>query len=652
MKYSDLGYIRVAGCGAETTLADPLKNAKRILNGTQRLASQDVSIAVYPELCLSGYSVEDLFYSDTLLAGSRQALFHLVQDNPLPLLVVGVPWRLNDGRLLNCAAVIGGQRLLGLVPKSTHPNHGEFYDLRWFVSGRDVNETVIDDTLGQFQVRVDQLFRLDEVSIGVEICEDLWSPEPPSVAAALAGADIILNLSASNELIAKADYRRTLVQMNSASNICAYVYSSAGTGESTKDVVYGGHCLIAENGHLVAETERLSHQPETAINDIDIAALRHDRSVNTSFAGHPRPRYRSVPVPANGFSLDNLLRSYSTQPFVPADAAQVNERAQEIVSIQAAGLVRRLRSLNGDRDEAMATRLVIGLSGGLDSTLAYLVCLEALDTLGAERSMLHALTLPGPGTTERTLNNAKALVSASGAQLEEINISPAVDQHLADLAHAGEHDVVFENAQARERTQILFNYANKVGGIVVGTGDLSELALGWCTYNADHMASYNVNASIPKTLIAYLVRWYAADRASAELARVLEDVLDTPISPELLPPENGEISQQTEAIVGPYELHDFFLYHFLRHGAEPRKIHALAISSFAEKYDSLTIAQWLRTFLRRFFTQQFKRTTLPPGPKVGSVSLSPRGDWRMPDEASAEQFIAQVDKLISEVENS
>lgn len=645
MNFSDFGYLRVAACSTAISIANPEHNARSILDTARALADEGVSLAVFPELCLSGYSAEDLFFSDTLLTESRTALARLVSANPLPGLAVGLPWRLADGRLLNCAAMISGNRLLGMVPKVTHPNHGEFYDLRWFVSGRQVNETLITDDLGQFQLRTDQLFHIGDALVGMEICEDLWSPEPPSAAACLAGAEIMLNLSASNELIAKADYRRDLVRMNSASNLCAYAYASAGAGESTKDVVYGGHCLVAENGQVLSESERFSRSTAYTVADVDLHWLRHDRRVNTSFAGHPRPTYRHVPASVDTPALPELRRNLTRQPFVPEDEHEFSARAQEILSIQSHGLARRLDAIGTDR-------LVIGLSGGLDSTLAFLVCLDTLALVGAQPDTLHALTMPGPGTTELTLGNARALVAASGAHLEEIDIVPAVEQHLADLKHAGEHNVVFENAQARERTQILFNYANKVSGVVVGTGDLSELALGWCTYNADHMAGYNVNASVPKTLMAYLVRWYAVHRAEPELADVLRSVLDTPISPELLPPEAGQIAQQTEAIVGPYELHDFFLFHFLRYGSDPTKIHALAERCFAEQYDSATIAHWLAVFFRRFFTQQFKRTTLPPGPKVGSVSLSPRGDWRMPDEASAERFLQRVDKLHADHQNA
>jgi NAD+ synthase (glutamine-hydrolysing) len=639
MDFADHGYIKVAAASPEVFIGNPVANTAAILASAKALAADGVSIAVFPELCITGYSAEDLFFTDALLRDSTQALVQLVADNPLPLMAVGIPWRLADGRLLNCGAVISGNRLLGLVPKTVHPNYGEFYDLRWFTPGGGVNETIIHDHLGQFPIRTDQLFELAGHRIGIEICEDLWAPESPSTQACLAGAEIILNLSASNELIAKADYRRDLVRMTSAKTICAYVYASAGSLESTKDIVFGGHCMVAENGLILTESRRFELSAHHVVTDLDIARLRHDRSQNISFthAGRSRP-FRINRCTAQAQALPQLQRTYPKHPFVPADEHEFAARAQEILNIQATGLARRMLGAHCDK-------LVIGVSGGLDSTLAFLVCVDALAKRSLATDNLVALTLPGPGTTAKTKDNAHRLSKAAGVSMQEISINAAVEQHLQDLQHAGEHDIVFENAQARERTQILFNYANKVGGIVVGTGDLSELALGWCTYNADHMASYNVNASVPKTMIAYLVRWYAKHRASDELAAVLEDVLTTPISPELIPPKDGEISQHTESIVGPYELHDFFLYHFLRGGASPSKIFDLSCTSFATAYTNADIKHWLEQFFKRFISQQFKRTTLPPGPKVGSVSLSPRGDWRMPDEASAEQILAEIDKL-------
>ena len=632
------GFVRVGVASLPVTIGSPSANAATILSAAE--AADGVDVLCLPELCVSGYSAEDLFFTSALLDDTRAALRLIADQSEIPLLIVGAPWQLQDGRLLNCAVAISSGKVLGMVPKSVHPNYGEFYDLRWFTPGANVNETIVDPSLGRFQIRTDQLFALGDCLVGIEICEDLWAPDPPNTKAALAGANLIVNPSASNELIAKADYRRDLVRLTSARNICAYAYASAGPNESTKDIVFGGHCMIAENGHMLAETDRFQFESDLLCADIDVEYLNHDRRQNQSFSQSPRPTaYRTnTCTKQRPAESDGTLRRVTPHPFVPEDENEFGARAQEILSIQATGLARRMKA-------AHTERLVIGLSGGLDSTLAYLVCLDALNILSLPSSQLQAVTMPGPGTTDLTLSNAIRLTETTGATLSEISIDKAVAQHLEDLEHQGDHDVVFENAQARERTQILFNLANKVGGIVVGTGDLSELALGWCTYNADHMASYNVNASVPKTMMGYLVRWYAQHRASQELGEVLKSVLDTPISPELLPPAEGEIAQKTEHIVGPYELHDFFLYHFLRYGATPEKIYLLAVRAFTGSYDAETIKRWMKVFFSRFFSQQFKRTTLPPGPKVGSVSLSPRGDWRMPDEASAEQLVERVDKL-------
>jgi NAD+ synthase (glutamine-hydrolysing) len=556
-------------------------------------------------------------------------------------LVVGAPWLLPDGRLLNCAFVAARGRLLGAVPKSAPPNYGEFYEKRWFVSGADVELMLDDPHFGVFYLATNQLFEIAGTRFAIEICEDMWAPDPIGNRHALAGADLILNPSASTELIGKADYRRDLVRMTSGQRISAYLFASCGPTESTKDVVFGGHLIAAEAGQLLAESERFELPVQRLIVDFDRDRLRHDRAFNNTFASARRPRdYRIIESGVTPAPIATLTRQYPRQPFVPADEHEFDARAREILSIQTTGLARRQMA-------ARSQKLVIGLSGGLDSTLAFLVCLDALAKTGHDAQALHAVTMPGPGTSTGTLKSARALARAGGATLVEISINAAVTQHLKDLDHpADAHDVVFENAQARERTQLLFNYANKVGGIVVGTGDLSELALGWCTFNGDHMANYNVNAGVPKTMISYLVRWYARHRATNRLAKVLETVLETPISPELLPPgSDGTISQATESIIGPYELHDFFLYHYLRNGFGPHKIYLLARASFADDYPSDTVKRWMKLFFGRFFGQQFKRTTLPPGPKVGTVSLSPRGDWRMPDEAAADALIAGIDSF-------
>jgi len=636
------GFIRTAAVAPALVLADPAANAARIAERLETLAAQQVALVLYPELALTGYSCEDLFFSSALHSASRTALEALAAATARHAIVcvVGAPWRSNDGRLLNAAVVLAGGRVRGVVPKTHQPNYSEFYERRWFVSGAGLDEMVDDPTFGRFRVCRDQLFRIGDVRFGIELCEDLWAPEPPGIRHCLAGAELILNLSASNELVAKADYRRNLVHMTSARGLCGYLYASSGALESTKDVVFGGHLIASENGQALGESSRFGFNTATLIAEFDIERLRHDRMQNTTFGHAPRPAAYPVSNCLDAVpSLPELDRSIDPHPFVPRDERQFDARAAEILEIQSTGLARRMLG-------AQTYSLVIGVSGGLDSTLAFLVCLDALARLDAPiRGDLHALTLPGPGTSAHTLESAHRLCAAVGIEAVEISIDAAVRQHLADLSHSTRNDVVFENAQARERTQILFNYANKVGGLVVGTGDLSELALGWCTYNADHMSSYNVNASVPKTMMAYLVRWYAGHRASPELAEVLARVLDTPISPELLEVEAGRITQTTETIVGPYELHDFFLFHFLRNGAGPEKLFALARLAFADRYPPAELQRWLRVFLQRFFTQQFKRTTLPPGPKVGSVSLSPRGDWRMPDEASVAGLLAAVDAL-------
>jgi len=638
--YAELGFVRVAAVAPELALADPLSNAERIVAHIDALSTDDVSIALFPELAVTGYSCEDLFFSQDLQRASVEALQRIAAASSNLVSVVGAPYLLDDGRMLDCAVIASQGIIRAMIPKVTLPNYGEFYERRWFVTGDTVDVVVDDAVLGEFRIATDQLLRVGGFRFAVEICEDLWAPEPPGIRHSLAGAELILNLSASNELVAKADYRRDLVHMASARGICGYVYASSGPFESSKDVVFGGHLIACENGQSLGESERFQLSATTLIVDLDIDKLRHDRLQNTTFTNAARPpAYHLVDTMPRTRPISRLARQYPRHPFVPADEAQLDARAQEILNIQTTGLARRTLAANIDT-------LVIGLSGGLDSTCAFLVCLDTLTKLDLARENVHALTLPGPGTTTHTLESVRMLCTATSVALKEIPINAAVDQHLADLDHAQRDDVVFENAQARERTQILFDYANKVSGIVVGTGDLSELALGWCTYNADHMAGYNVNASVPKTMMAYLVRWYASHRADSALVEVLERVLDTPISPELIAPDpGGGITQETEAIIGPYELHDFFLYHFLRNGAGAGKIFHLALLTCADSYSAAELKRWLKVFYQRFFAQQFKRTTLPPGPKVGSVSLSPRGDWRMPDEVGVQRILADIDNL-------
>ena len=648
MSLNNLGYVRVAACAPEVIIGDPEANADRMIAELKKFARDQVALVLFPELGLTGYTCEDLFFTQGLHKACERALTRLLAATKNITAVIGLPWQTTDGRLLNCALVASNGRVCGVVPKLTQPNYGEFYELRWFTGGGDVSETVNHNTLGTFQIDHRQLFDLgsggSNARFAIEICEDLWTPQPPGAAHALAGADFILNPSASNELIGKADYRRDLVRMTSAQRLCAYLYASSGPTESTKDVVFGGHLLAAENGQQIAESARFELAGSRIVTEFDAQRLRHERMQNISFAQAPRTTgYRIVHCDTVIKPLKSLYRTYDKHPFVPDSApqnsAEFDARATEIMSIQATGLARRMAS-------AHINHLVLGLSGGLDSTQAFLVALDALSILGLDVSHLHAFTLPGPGTSKLTKGSAHKMCEVTGVSLEEISINKAVAGHLKDLGHpADAQDVVFENAQARERTQILFNQANKLSALVVGTGDLSELALGWCTFNADHMANYNVNAGVPKTMMSYLVRWYADHRANKELAKVLLRVLDTPISPELLPPAAGKITQSTETIIGPYELHDFFLYHFMRNGFEPEKIFVLAVNSFSGHYTAGVIKKVLHTFFRRFFTQQFKRTTLPPGPKIGSVSLSPRGDWRMPDEADVSAILKTIDAL-------
>lgn len=637
MNYAEHGYIRIAALAPAVSIADPNANAAAIIESRQQ--APEASLLLYPELCISGYTCEDLFFSHDLLERCELALAQVAHASGEQIIVVGCPWRLADGRLLNAAMVCHAGRVVGAVPKIAHPNYGEFYDKRWFVSGRDIDEWIRHPQLGEFRMSTQQLFSIGASRFAIEICEDLWLPIAPSSSHVLAGAELIVNLSASNELVAKADYRRDLVRMASAQNVCAYLYASAGPTESTKDIVFGGHLLFAENGSLIAESDRFSFAGSQLQVEFDWQKLRHDRSANSTFSCSPRPAgYHSVQL-SSSRPVDHLLRHYPAQPFVPDDETEFAARAIEIMQIQSIGLARRMIASH-------SKRLVLGLSGGLDSTLAMLVCMDALAALDKPPETLVLITMPGPATSQHTLQTAQMLAAAAGTRLLEIRIDASVAQHLSDLGHGGEHDVVFENAQARERTQLLFDYANQCAGIVVGTGDLSELALGWCTYNADHMSSYGVNASVPKTLVQYLIRWYARHRAAADMQLALQRVLDTPISPELVPSsDDDEPAQHTESIIGPYQLHDFFIYHYLRNGFAIAKIFALARLSHGEHYSDLEIRKWLRVFIQRFHTQQFKRTTLPAGPKVGTVSLSPRGDWRMPDEVSVNGLLALVDAL-------
>ena len=638
MNFAQFGYIKVAAFAPVVSIGNPVANADAIIECLQLPSNDGVSLVAFPELSVTGYTCEDLFFNQGMVDQIHAALARIARAATTRTVVVGAPWRLRDGRMVNAAFVCQAGQVVGAVPKISNPNYGEFYDKRWFVSGEGIDETIESAELGTFRMATDQLFVLGESCFAIEICEDLWHPVPPYSTHVRAGAELIVNLSASNELVAKADYRRDLVRMASAQGVCAYLYASAGPTESTRDIVFGGHHMFAENGVLLQESERFAINGSSLTAEMDWQLLRHDRTRNNTFASAARPQgYRTVgQQPA--LPIEQLQRSYRAHPFVPNDESEFSARAVDILKIQSTGLARRMMASH-------AKTLVLGLSGGLDSTLALLVCIDALEILQRDHSDLVVITMPGPATSDHTLQSARMLASAASASLMEIRIDKSVEQHLKDLQHSGDHDVVFENAQARERAQVLFDMANKTGGIVVGTGDLSELALGWCTYNADHMSSYNVNASVPKTLVKYLCRWYARHRADKALSEALLRVLDTPISPELVPSDDDDIAQETESIIGPYELHDFFIYHCIRNGFNAQKIFYLALLSFDGKYDQATVKKWLRLFFRRFYTQQFKRSTLPSGPKVGSVSLSPRGDWRMPDEASVDAILEQIDQL-------
>lgn len=634
------GFVKIAAATPDLRVADCAYNASEIVKLARQAAAKGAHLVVFPELCLTGYTCGDLFLQRTLLDGALAALETVCRETAAlnAAVVVGLPL-VHQGKLFNVAAVLCGGKIEGIVPKQFIPNYSEFYEQRHFVSGAGVPFQTIS-LLGQdtlFAGGEPLLFQcadMPEFTLGVEICEDLWVANPPSTRLAQAGATVIVNLSASDEIIGKASYRRDLVRQQSARLLCAYLYADAGFGESTQDLVFAGHDLIAENGALLAESRLFDRGVIYA--DIDVQRLTHERRRMNTFVTEQNPAVAALPVHPGANDLTD--RTFPRTPFVPASKALRDERCEEILSLQATGLATRLRHTH-------AKTAVVGLSGGLDSTLALIVLVHAFDMLGLDRKGILAVTMPCFGTTARTKGNAEKLADAYGVTLETVDIKAAVDQHFSDIGQSKDDlSVTFENGQARMRTLVLMNLANKTGGMVVGTGDLSELALGWATYNGDHMSMYGVNASIPKTLVRYLVA-YEADRTMGELSDVLYDVLDTPVSPELLPPKDGEISQKTEDLVGPYELHDFFLYYMLRFGYPPRKIYRIARKTFAGVYDDATIKKWLVTFVRRFFTQQFKRSCLPDGPKVGTVTLSPRGDWRMPSDACAALWLSEAERL-------
>ena len=633
------GFIKAAASTPEIRVADVDHNKKLICEGVDQAWKEGIQLLVYPELCLTGYTCGDLFWQEELLEKARQGLSEIVMHSlgKKMLIFVGLPWEMN-GKLYNVAAAVSDGELLGLVPKRYLPAYSEFYEERNFTPGKEeITRVMVDGKEIPFGSRI--LFSCPEVrglSVAAELCEDLWTPEPPSIGHAMAGATVIVNLSASDETTGKSIYRRNLISGQSARLLCGYIYASAGEGESTTDLVFGGHNVISENGVILAESRLFENS--TIVTELDIQRLRADRRKQTTFSVKGKETYEEVLFHLEEKETE-LTRFVDPAPFVPSDEHQMEQRCEEIFHIQAMGLKKRLKH-TGCRN------VTVGISGGLDSTLALLVTAKAFDLLDIDRSSITAVTMPCFGTTDRTYQNACELTRRLGASLKEVDIKKAVRQHFEDIGHSEEdHDVTYENCQARERTQVLMDIANQSGGMVIGTGDMSELALGWATYNGDHMSMYGVNASVPKTLVRHLVRYYADTCEDERLKAVLLDILDTPVSPELLPPKDGKIAQKTEDLVGPYELHDFFLYYILRFGFRPAKIYRLALNAFAGVYEKEVILKWLKTFYRRFFSQQFKRSCLPDGPKVGTVAVSPRGDLRMPSDASAAIWLAELEEL-------
>ena len=640
MKY---GFVKVGAAVPAVKVADVKYNIKEMEKLIAVAASEGVELLCFPELSLTGYTCQDLFKEQLLQNKAEEGLLRLLEfTRQLDIIcVVGLPVQ-TGGLLLNCAAVIQSGSLLGVVPKTYLPNYNEFYEKRWFASSQDLNPTEIYLAGTPITLSSEpKVFQTSSgVKFGVEICEDVWAPIPPSNNLTMAGAEIILNLSASDELVGKHAYLRSLVAQQSARTMSGYVYASSGFGESTQDVVYGGNAMIFENGQLLVEGDRFSFQPQLRTAQIDVERLRTDRHCNSTFINAQRHAHAQV-IYAKDTEMHpfELTREIDPHPFIPADE-KMADSCEEILNIQVAGLAKRLLHTN-------CQHVVIGISGGLDSTLALLVCVRTFDKLGFDRKGIVGVTMPGFGTSDRTHDNATTLMQLLGISQMEISIADAVNQHFKDIGHdPSKHDATYENSQARERTQILMDLANKLEALVVGTGDLSELALGWATYNGDHMSMYGVNAGIPKTLIQYVVRYMAGLPTFAAEHDTLIDIVDTPISPELTPAdEQGNIKQKTEDLVGPYELHDFFLYYMLRYGFRPAKIFVMAQRAFGNSYDKETLKKWLTTFFRRFFSQQFKRSCLPDGPKVGSISLSPRGDWRMPSDACSTLWLQECEEL-------
>lgn len=638
------GFIRVAAATPKVRVADTIFNVEQICNMIAEAEAQQAKIIVFPELCLTGYTCGDLFLQDTLIRRADQALLAVLAFTVgrEVLVFVGLPW-MNNGKLYNVAAAVKDGRLLGLVPKTSIPNYSEFYEIRHFTQGNQKPVSVpFSDHNGQeylVPMGTDLLFscrNLPGLVVGAEICEDVWGPQPPSIRHCLAGATVMVNCSASDETTGKDSYRRSLITGQSARLVCGYIYANAGDGESTQDLVFGGHNLIGENGTCLAEAERF--RTGIIYGDLDLERIVNERRRMTTFGPMDAGRHQVVDFTLTEEPFE-WRRYIDPSPFVPKNKAERDKRCEEILSIQAGGLKKRL-------EHTGCRQAVLGISGGLDSTLALLVTVRAFDALLIPRKQILAVTMPCFGTTDRTYHNACVLTERLGCTLQEVNIRTAVLQHFEDIGHAeSDRDVTYENAQARERTQVLMDLANQTGGMVIGTGDMSELALGWATYNGDHMSMYGVNASVPKTLVRHLVSYYASSLKDQNLTAVLADILDTPVSPELLPPKDGKIAQKTEDLVGPYELHDFFLYYVLRFGYEPVKIYRMAQYALGERYADEEILKWLKIFYRRFFSQQFKRSCLPDGPKVGSAALSPRGDLRMPSDACVRIWMDELDQI-------
>ncbi|HHV98234.1 MAG TPA: NAD(+) synthase [Clostridiaceae bacterium] len=642
MNYGNYGFVRVAAAVPRLKVADCKYNSENIKEMINKADKLGIQFVVFPELSITAYTCGDLFHQQLLLEQAARQLGEILSGTGESdiVAIAGMPL-MTDNQLFNCAVVMQKGRIIGVVPKEYIPGYSEFYEERWFAPGSNSFSTVINLCGQDVPFGQDLLFECEEdkrLCFGVEICEDLWVPIPPSSYQAIAGAVLLFNLSASNEVVGKYSYRKDLVKQQSGRCIAGYVMASSGVDESTTDVVFSGHAIIAENGELLAESERFKRQGSLIFADIDVERLISSRLKNTSFmSGVSNRKFRRIAFNLKKMALEKVSRHIDPHPFVPSDEALRNKRCSEIFAIQTTGLAKRL-------EHTGAKHAVLGISGGLDSTMALLVTVKTFDLLNLPRENILAITMPGFGTTDVTYSNALKLISSMKVGFREINIKDACLKHFEDIGHDPDiHDTTYENVQARERTQILMDIANKIGGLVVGTGDLSELALGWATYNGDHMSMYSVNCGVPKTLIKYLVRWVAENEQDDETRRVLLDIIDTPITPELLPPDaSGRIKQKTEDIIGPYELHDFFLYHMVRYGASPKKILFLAKQAFQGIYTGETIAKWLDVFCRRFFSQQFKRSCLPDGPKVGTISLSPRGDWRMPSDAQARLWLEEL----------